>query len=304
MEKEEKNNFIKNKNKTNLNKNEKKDILIYSFVFIASIVFMIIIILSFIKGFKKNKEDINIKYQKELPNLENKFEENTYINDRKIKNEELYTKNYNFFLKNQLKQPKLGDTILEVKFENYDPIKFKIFKPNVPKLALDLEKGIENGKLNGKKVNNIGTDKYIYINNESSEKIWTIYGRNGMDLKLIPIYGSLIAGTNKKYGKDNFGGTLKIVTSKENQEKFLKDLKYPNEIQEIAKKYNGTIAEDYGKSAVIGQIYQGIDTLMKLEEDLTKLKKEDNVEVGDTEAQVINKKSTTIEYAKIYEFEG
>lgn len=308
MEKEKKNNLKtvkKNKNETDLSRKEKKDILIYSLIFIAAIVLIIVIILLFIKGFKNNKENVKLQYQKELPNLDNKFEENSYINDRDIKKGDMYSKNYMFFAKNQQRLPKLGDTIFEIKFENFDPIRFKIFTPNVPKLALDLEDAVKNNKLDGKKANNIGADdKYIYVNYEDNTKIWSILGRKGMDLKLIPIFGSLVVNTELKYGPNNYGGAFKIVTSMEDQKKLLKEAMYPNELQEVSKKYNGTILQDYGKNAVIGQIYQGKDTLMMIQDELNKLQKETKMDLESTEKEIRDKKSISIEYTKIYEFEG
>lgn len=257
-----------NINNSNLSRGEKLDIMTYVGIAAIGIVFIIIIIYLMISRFNKRKEDNRVIFTKENLNLENMNDENKYINKRDIKESEVYSTNYNLNADYQMAEPKLGDYILELKFTGYNPIKFKIFLPNVPSLGLDLEKAVKDQTLIGKKIENWDRDNKIYINQDSSEKIWSVHSRENLDLKLVPFYGALVVNTEVKHDEGNYGGGLGIVVNKNDETAELKQRNYPNDLISLSKRYKGDIINEYSKNAVIGQLFEGEETIEKIKEDI------------------------------------
>lgn len=252
--------------KDNLTNFEKRRILIYICIFILSIFFIIFIIFSLAKKYNKNKEE-KIRFAKTRREIKNKYGENYYINKRDIKQEELYHTDYNLNAEMQLKYPEVGDFIFEIKFKNYNPLKFKIFYPNAPRLSMDLENAVKEGKLIGKKIDLEKNESQISINRKSKEKIWTTHSKNNLDLKLVPFYGSLVVNTNK-IGDENYGSELDIITYKNDETEILKKAKYPKDLIELSRKHKGSIIANYSKKSVIGQMIDDDGTLEKINREV------------------------------------
>lgn len=259
-------NYKKDKKKYNLNNFEKRRILIYISILIVAIFFIILIIFSLVKKYNKNKEE-KVKFAKVRKEIKNKYGENVYINKRDIKQEELYHTDYKLNAEMQFKYPEIGDFIFEIKFKNYKPLKFKIFYPNAPRLSMDLENAVKDGKFIGKKIDLVINESQISINKDNKEKIWSTHSRNNLDLKLVPFYGSLVVNTTK-LGDENYGSELDIITYKKDETETLKKAKYPKDLIELSEKHKGSIIANYSKKSVIGQIIDDDGTLEKINREV------------------------------------
>lgn len=309
MENKNKENLKKRRNLNNagninnsvnkLNKKDKLDILKYIGISVLAIIGIVVILYALIFRFKKNKEEKVKRMEQKRVDVSNIREENTYINKRSISKNELYTEDYEFNAINQMAKPRIGEYILDLKFEGYDNLKFKIFLPNTPSLGLDLEKAVKDGNLIGKQIENWRADSKIYINQMDSEKIWSVHSKENLDLKLVPFYGALVVNTEGKKGDENYKGGFGIIVNKEDETKELKSRKYPKQLIELSKKYKGNILDEYSNNSVIGQLIEGEETLEKIKEDINKkieYAAEEKINISDLN-------NIKIEDAKFYQYQ-
>lgn len=258
-----------NKSKNALSKKDKKRILIYILIILFSIILMVISVIFGMKKYKNEKEE-KIRYQKLRKSVESKYGRNAYIEKRNIEENEVYKQDYNLNAELQFEKPKVGDDIFEIKIKGFSPLKFKIFTPNTPTLAMDLEKAVKDKKIIGKKIAFNFANPCITIDKFGEDKIWSINSKKNLDLKLVPFSGSLIVKTNKKVGDENYGSEINIVAFPEDETNLLKKAKFPKQLINLSKKYNGSLLENYSKTSVIGQLYEGRDALKKISEEVYK----------------------------------
>lgn len=231
----------------------KKYIIIGIIAVIIFAIFVVIILTDSNKGEEKNKI------------------ENTTSNS---KNETKSTNNQDNFdyetsAKEQMSEPKSGETIAVMHVKDYGDITFKFFQDKAPKAVENFLTHSKEGYYNGVKFHRVMEEFMIQGGDPEGtgaggESIWGKGFEEEIDKSLVPYRGALCMAS-AGYGNSSLGSQFFIVqaNSDETMAKTLTQNGYP---QSLVKEYikNGGYLSLYQQYTVFGQVIKGMDIVDKI----------------------------------------
>lgn len=243
-----------------------------------SIVIIIVIIILFSIVFKRFRNEIqnttnssNLVYSNNSSNLnytEEEKEEREKINlsNFAINNfgniniPNLKDINYNKYAKIQFEDPRISNTVVNIKFTGINKIvKIKLFDYIAPKTVNDFLIAVaENRLLNTIPLTNSLGDLSIQMPIVNNSNAFTVADEREYNFSLVPYKGALV---RKNVGSSSSEFSIINSDTFENNEKFITGNRISNTLLTEVKNKGARLANIYLKEAVFGQIIEGIEVI-------------------------------------------
>lgn len=243
-----------------------------------SIVIIIVIIILFSIVFKRFRNEIqnttnssNLVYSNNSSNLnytEEEKEEREKINlsNFAINNfgniniPDLKDINYNKYAKIQFEDPRISNTVVNIKFTGINKIvKIKLFDYIAPKTVNDFLIAVaENRLLNTIPLTNSLGDLSIQMPIVNNSNAFTVADEREYNFSLVPYKGALV---RKNVGSSSSEFSIINSDTFENNEKFITGNRISNTLLTEVKNKGARLANIYLKEAVFGQIIEGIEVI-------------------------------------------
>lgn len=171
--------------------------------------------------------------------------------------------------KEQFEEPKKGETVAEIKIQDYGSIYVKFFKKEAPKAVENFVTHAKEGYYDGLTFHRIIEDFMIQGGDPTGtgtggESIWGDDFEDEFSKKLHPYRGALCMANG---GPNTNGSQFFIVQSKNtyddnyfDQLKMYYDMEFDNKAKKNYGKYGGT-PWLFERHTVFGQVYEGYDVL-------------------------------------------
>lgn len=266
--------------------------VIYVLLIIVAIVVMAIVL----SGCTKNKPEntaVTIRTSDLKKKSTNTSDETNEVEENKAE------VNYMEAAEKQMSKPEVGETVAIIKVKNFGEMKFKFFKDIAPKAVENFITHSKEGYYDGLKFHRIMEEFMIQGGDPEGtgyggESIWGKGFGTELDERLVPYRGSLCMAMSSL--PDSIGSQYFITQANynSNEESYLKQSGYSNDLISLYKKYGGSIYSLYMKYTVFGQMYEGFDVLDKI----AKVEKtySDSGELSKPVEDVIVEKITITEY--------
>lgn len=233
---------------------------------ITTIVIIIIITLGIYMQYtiSNNKQEKLAKETKETKS-QNKEEK---VTEKEKEDTILQNIDYKEIVKEQMAEPKKGETIAKIHVKNFGEIDVKFFKEDAPKAVENFLTHAKNGYYNGVTFHRVINDFMIQGGDPKGdgtggESIWGEPFEKEVNVKRFPFRGTIaMASTSlpKSLGSQFFITQAKSDQNVANQ---LKLRGVPNNLLEAYKEFGGypSLFMNY---TVFGQVYKGMDIVDKI----------------------------------------
>ncbi len=255
---------------------------------IAIIIFIAITAVILLDGGNSKNEAENVSAENET-NLtttdqntvdsENETDENT----NSVKEDEAKV-DYESAAKEQMADPKKGETIAVMHVKGYGDITFKFFDKKAPKAVENFLQHAKDGYYDGVKFHRVMEEFMIQGGDPKGdgtggESIWGKGFEEEIDDTLVPYRGALCMAS-AGVGTSSLGSQFFIVQANydESSAEYLTSQGYGEDLKEQYKKYGGNIVSLYKSYTVFGQVVKGMDVVDKIAK--TKVKESDTGEMS------------------------
>ena len=224
-------------------------------IVIGLIVLLIIVVLCFGVYFQHKKNDVVAEKKEEtVNNVENKESEKTLVEV-----------DYLEIMKEQLAEPKQGETIAKIHVKDFGVMEVKFFKEEAPKAVENFLTHAKNGYYNGLTFHRVINEFMIQGGDPKGdgtggESIWKEPFENEVDIKRFPFRGTIAMA---KSSLPKSIGSQFFITQANADQTVVNNLKMQSiseNLIEAYKTYGGYPSLFMGYT-VFGQVYKGFDVL-------------------------------------------
>lgn len=200
----------------------------------------------------------------ETQNSNNTMGNNT--DESKTNSNENTTTNYEKYAKEQMAEPKEGETIAVIHVKNYGDITVKFFDDVAPKAVENFVTHAKDGYYDGIIFHRVINEFMIQGGDPlgtgfGGESIWGKGFEEELSERILPYRGSLCMASSGT-GTSSLGSQFFITQAHydEKQAKLLEQYNWPTELLDMYKKYGGYMSLYQGYT-VFGQVIDGMDVV-------------------------------------------
>lgn len=212
---------------------------------------------------KLNNTVKNVNSTSKNSTIENEVDENKTTSNG---NSTTKTTNYEEYAKEQMAEPKEGETIAVIHVKNYGDITVKFFDDVAPKAVENFITHAKDGYYDGVIFHRVINEFMIQGGDPlgtgfGGESIWGKGFEEELSEKILPYRGSLCMASGGT-GTSSLGSQFFITQAHydEKQAKLLEQYNWPTELLNMYKKYGGYMSLYQGYT-VFGQVIDGMDVV-------------------------------------------